>query len=152
MRDEFPKDVQRALAQRVANKCSKCRAVTSGPHTDESKAVNVGVAAHITAASVGGPRYDASLTAAQRSRASNGIWLCQTCAKKADNDPVRFTPGVLRAWKAKAEAAADAEVGRTAKPATVTGLRIELPLPINPVTSSSGSGSIRTPTGTYRTA
>jgi hypothetical protein len=58
MRDECPKDVQRVLAQRVANRCSNPdrRAITSGPQEDESKAVNLGVAAHITAASPGGPR------------------------------------------------------------------------------------------------
>jgi hypothetical protein len=63
MRDDFSEDIKRALAARVANQCSNpdCRAVTSGPQTDPSKAVNVGVAAHITAASPGGPRHDPEL-------------------------------------------------------------------------------------------
>jgi hypothetical protein len=43
--------------------------------------VNVGVAAYITAASPGGPRYDPALTTDQRSGGENAIWLCQTCGK-----------------------------------------------------------------------
>jgi hypothetical protein len=65
---------------------------------DEAKALNLGVAAHITAASAGGPRYDATLSSEQRSAASNGIWLCQNCAKLIDNDGARFTTELLRAW------------------------------------------------------
>jgi len=74
MRDEFPKDVQRVLAQRVANRCSNpdCGAITSGPQEDESKAVNLGVAAHITAASPGGPRFDPALSAGRNSECAGG--------------------------------------------------------------------------------
>src|SRR4030095_14633104 len=88
MRDEVPKDVQRVLAQRVANRCSNpdCGAITSGLQEDESKAVNLGVAAQITAASPGGPRFDPALSAEQRRAPGNGMWLCQNCAKKVDND------------------------------------------------------------------
>jgi len=55
-RDDFTKDTIKTLARRVGNRCSNvgCRALTSGPHTDPSKALNVGVAAHITAAASGG--------------------------------------------------------------------------------------------------
>ncbi len=60
LRDDFPNAMKRALPERVNFCCSKpdCRAPTSGPQADASKAVNVGVAAHITAAAPGGPRYD----------------------------------------------------------------------------------------------
>jgi hypothetical protein len=145
MRDEFSKDVQRALALRVAHRCSNpaCGAATSGPQTDEGKAVNVGVAAHITGASPGGPRYDAAITPQQRSDASNGVWLCQTCAKLVDSDVERYTSDVLRTWKAKAEAMADAQVGKTAKPLPALGLRIELPEPVNPVGGQSGGHFVR---------
>ena len=53
MRDDFPKPVLETLAKRVGNRCSNpaCRKRTSGPHTEDDKALNVGVAAHITAAS-----------------------------------------------------------------------------------------------------
>jgi hypothetical protein len=101
MRDDFPEDVKRALTARVANQCSNpdCRATTSGPQTDPSKAINVGVAAHLTAASPGGPRYDPALSPVERQGGLNGIWLCQNCAKLVDNDPARFTIELLRAWK-----------------------------------------------------
>lgn len=84
------------------------------PHEDATKAVNLGVAAHITAAAPGGPRYDASLTPEQRSSIENAIWLCQNCAKLIDNDPARFPVALLREWKAKAEEEARARVGKTA--------------------------------------
>lgn len=53
VRDDFPRPVLETLAKRVGCRCSNpsCRKLTSGPHTDEAKAVNVGVAGHITAAS-----------------------------------------------------------------------------------------------------
>jgi hypothetical protein len=112
VRDDFPKAVLETLAKRVGYRCSNpsCGKLTSGPHSSEAKAVNVGVAGHITAASHGGPRYDPSLTAEQRRSAGNGIWLCQTCGKLVDNDEVRFTVALLREWRQKAENAARQEV------------------------------------------
>src|SRR5439155_241792 len=105
MRDEFPKPVVETLAKRVGNRCSNpgCRKRTSGPHTEDDKALNVGVAAHITAASPGGPRYDASLTQEERRSIGNGIWLCQSCAKLVDNDESRYTKLLLVKWKQDAE-------------------------------------------------
>lgn len=141
MRDDFPEDVKQALCNRVANRCSHCGTVTSGPQDDESKAVNLGVAAHITAASPRGPRYDPTLTPDERRHASNGIWLCQNHAKMIDND-ARYSPTVIREWKAAAEARADREVtqGAHTRP---TGLRIELPKPVNPIGyMSAGSYSV----------
>src|SRR5579871_1727431 len=57
MRDDFSEEVKRTLAARVNYFCSNpdCRAQTTGPQVDPSKVLNVGVAAHITAASDGGP-------------------------------------------------------------------------------------------------
>lgn len=99
---------------RVANRCSKpdCRATTSGPKLDPAKALNLGVAAHITAASPGGPRYDSSLTPGERSSNDNAIWLCQNCAKLVDNDPNHFTADLLRACKRNAEDEAIACIGK----------------------------------------
>ena len=113
--DDFPEAVKRILASRVGNHCSntECRALTSGPQIDPTKALNVGVAAHITAASPGGPRYEPSLTPEQRSSAENGVWLCQTDAKLIDNDPVRYTVDLLRVWKRDAERHALDHIGRT---------------------------------------
>jgi hypothetical protein len=116
MGDEFSDAVKRVLASRVGNRCSnpECRALTSGPQDDPAKAVNLGVAAHITAASPGGPRYDPDLLPEERSGPGNGIWLCQNHGKLVDNDPPRFTVDVLRKWKTDAEAEARDRVGKTA--------------------------------------
>lgn len=118
MNDNFPEQVKRALASRVGNICSNpdCRALTSGPQDDPTKSVNLGVAAHITAASPGGPRYDAGLLAEERSGAPNGVWLCQNCAKLIDNDPLQFSVELLKAWKTIAEDNARKRLGKTAGP------------------------------------
>jgi hypothetical protein len=116
MRDDFGEEVKRAVASRVGNRCShpSCRTLTSGPQVDPTKSLNVGVAAHITAASPKGPRYNPSLTSEQRRHASNAIWLCQNHGKLIDNDESRFTEAELRQWKAGAEAEALAAIGKTA--------------------------------------
>src|SRR5689334_2647744 len=71
--DDFPEQVKRTLAARVAQRCSNpdCRSGTSGPQTDTTKAVILGVAAHITAAAPGGPRYDDRLSPDQRAAIEN---------------------------------------------------------------------------------
>lgn len=118
MSDDFSEMVKRTLTSRVGNRCSnpKCKALTSGPQIDPTKALNLGVAAHITAASPGGPRYDPNLLPEERSGAPNGIWLCQNCAKLIDNDPTRFTTDQLNGWKIAAERDAKERVGKTDAP------------------------------------
>ena len=103
MADDFSEPVKRVLATRVGNLCSnpECRALTSGPQENPAKALNIGVAAHMTAASTGGPRYDPQLLPEERSNPSNGVWLCQNCAKLVDNDPTRFTVDLLQKWKTR---------------------------------------------------
>ncbi len=83
---------------------------TIGPSTDPNKSINVGVAAHITAASPGGPRYDPALSSEERRSAENGIWLCQNHAKMIDNDPARYPTEVLREWKETAEQGLSGEI------------------------------------------
>jgi hypothetical protein len=75
MRDEFPETVIRALSRRTGGRCSNpnCLCLTSGPQPSNMLGViNIGVAAHITAAAPGGKRYNPSLTTEQRRAASNG--------------------------------------------------------------------------------
>jgi hypothetical protein len=105
-RDDFPNPIKQLLARRVGVKCSNpgCRKATSGPHQLPGKAVSIGVAAHITGASPGGPRYDSGFTALARRAAGNGIWLCQSCAKLIDSDEARYGPARLRKWKQDSEA------------------------------------------------
>lgn len=107
-RDDFAYRTRLALAHRVGMHCSNpnCAKLTAGPQTDPQKALNVGVAAHITAASDGGARYDNTMTTHQRTSIENGIWLCQTCAKLVDNDAERYTVDLLRKWKVLAEESA----------------------------------------------
>ncbi|MFA5111629.1 MAG: hypothetical protein WC443_09500 [Desulfobaccales bacterium] len=104
-RDDFSSQVKDVLAKRVGYRCSNpaCRKPTSGPQTNPAKAINLGVAAHLTAASPGGPRYDTTLSPEARSAESNGLWLCQNCAKLIDSDVTRYPLEVLRAWKTVAE-------------------------------------------------
>jgi len=117
MRDDFSTKTKELLAKRVANRCSNpaCQQITSGPQEDRTKVVNIGVAAHITAASADGPRFDPSLTPIERRSAENGIWLCQSCAKLVDNDPSRYTADFLRQWKISTEqsVARELEQGRS---------------------------------------
>jgi len=107
MRDEFPQAVKEVLAKRVAFRCSNpnCRKLTIGPRTDVTKDINIGVAAHITAASPEGPRYSPSMSPQERKSVDNGIWLCQNCAKLVDSDETRYTIELLRKWKALSEEA-----------------------------------------------
>src|ERR1700736_3310976 len=113
-RVEFPEIVRRILSQRVNNRCSNpvCGAPTSGPQVDPQKSLNVGVAAHITAASARGPRFNPDLSEAQRKSAENGIWLCQSCAKLIDNDPIRFSESMVRHRKQVAEQLALVQIGQ----------------------------------------
>ena len=108
MRDDFSIPVKDLLAKRVAFRCSNpaCRKPTSGPQEDPEKSINIGVAAHITAASPDGARYNPALTGEERKSTANGIWLCQSCAKLVDNDETRYTAEVLQHWKAVSESAA----------------------------------------------
>jgi hypothetical protein len=112
MRDDFSLKTKELLAKRVANRCSNpgCRQPTSGPQEDPTKVVNIGVAAHITAASADGPRFAPSLTPDKRRSVENGIWLCQSCAKLVDDDPLRYGADVLLQWKDLAEKSAAREL------------------------------------------
>jgi hypothetical protein len=118
MRDGFSKAVTRAIAERAGYRCSNptCLRLTSRPNpSNPESGLNVGVAAHIAAASPGGPRYDANQTPAQRGSAENGLWLCATCARLIDDAPKDAYPtNALVTWKTYAEAAAarDSQSGR----------------------------------------
>lgn len=112
--DDFTLKTKRLLAHRVGHACSnpECQAPTSGPGVESNKLLTVGDAAHITAASPSGPRYDASLTSDQRRSYDNGIWLCVTHARIVDQDNSHHTVDLLRRWKAQAEDSARTRLGR----------------------------------------
>lgn len=108
MRDDFDTSTKDMLARRGGYRYSNpaCRKLTTGPQEDPTKALNIGVAAHITAASPRGPRYDSKQTSEERKSIDNGIWLCQNCAKLIDNDELRYTTDVVQEWKRLSEAEA----------------------------------------------
>lgn len=111
MRDDVSQATIQRLAKRVGFKCSNpdCRKPTSGPRADGGT-VNLGVAAHITAASPGGPRFDGRLRDEVRCAAENGIWLCQQCSRLVDADDSAHDVANFVEWKTFAEAAAAVEL------------------------------------------
>jgi hypothetical protein len=129
-RDEFPLGVRRAVANRVGQHCSNpgCRKLTSGPSADPSRAVNMGRAAHITAAAKGGPRFDLLLTTQERCSIDNAIWLCVGCASLIDADDKCYTTALLHEWKQRAEdAAAQAlRADLRYRPIAATEVRLDL--------------------------
>jgi len=149
-RDDFPAGVKQVLAARAGWRCSKpdCRALTVGPADGVSRAVtNIGVAAHVTAASSGGPRFDPDLTGEQRAAVGNGIWLCQTHAKLVDDNPGHYSVEILRAWKRDVEADAFAILGR---PISAQALDVLLSVSLQRAADDSllATGTTNLPEGT----
>lgn len=97
----FSEVTKQTLAKRAGQVCSNpdCRRPTSGPHSDENKAVNLGEAAHVRAARPGQARYDAKMTDEERAAISNGIWLCKECARRIDVDEAKYPVALLAEWK-----------------------------------------------------
>ncbi len=155
MRDDFSMAVKEALAKRVGHRCSNpaCRQPTSGPAVETTGTINVGVAAHITAAAEGGPRYAQALSAEARRSIENGIWLCQKCAKLIDSDTGRYSSEILRTWRLLAEQVALAEL--EIRPGTVAASsdsRFHSPIDfdhkaVSINASSSGPGDANVATG-----
>lgn len=116
-RDKFSPTVKENLAKRASQRCSNpnCVIATSGPHQDETGAINVGVCAHITAASPGGPRYNKFVTSEERGAITNAIWLCQKCAKLIDSDVKTYSEELIRLWKRRHEESIKAKIEGTAK-------------------------------------
>ena len=129
MRDDFSSKTKEILAKRVAFRCSNpdCRKLTCGPRTEPDKTVNIGVAAHITAAAPNGPRYESGLSDEQRKAATNGIWLCQNCAKLIDNDTLSYPTFLLERWKVQAEleAKTQIEVSGSFRKSSQSGLAVQ---------------------------
>ena len=112
-RDNFSIKVIEKLRSRVANRCSNpdCRVPTTGPTLEVNTVNNIGIAAHICAASPGGPRFAVSMQRKERASIQNAIWLCSICATEIDRDPRRYTTELLNTWKKQAEEIARQELG-----------------------------------------
>ena len=121
-RDDFSEQTKRVLAHRSGHRCAKpdFLAPTSGPASEPNHWINLGFAAHITAASPGGPRFDPTLSPAARKSVSNGLWMCPTHGKLVDSDESAFDVAILRQWKALAETNASALLGRSIVEADAT--------------------------------
>lgn len=113
-RDNFSAKVKETLAKRVGYKCSICGKDTVGPQLEGNGVVSVGEAAHITAASPRGPRYDKELTQEERKDINNGIWLCKNCAREIDRDTKYYTKEVLIQYKKDAEERQSKCIGKVA--------------------------------------
>lgn len=106
MRDDFSEETKETAAKRVNYLCScpTCRCFTiSAAQKDSNKTSLIGVAAHITAASKGGKRYDSSMSANERKSIDNCIWLCENHAKLIDTDESKYTVELLKQWKNQTE-------------------------------------------------
>lgn len=78
---------------------------------------------------MGGPRFDSDMTSAERSAASNGIWLCRNHGDEVDDDEKHYTVDVLRRLKREAEQA--------------SWRRVSGRMPIVTNGASSGDGELR---------
>jgi len=156
-RDDFSQPTINTIQKRAAFICSnpECRCLTIAPsEINLEEFLYIGCVAHITAATEGGPRYDSSLTAKQRSDISNGIFLCSSCATMIDkNDGKDFPVGLLNKWKREHETwirdtlnkkhITITEVNGTHEAqgvGDVAGLRITKPTKIKPGTIARASG------------
>ncbi|MBW3695608.1 hypothetical protein EK599_07860 [Vibrio sp. T187] len=114
-RDDFSASTKRTLAERVGYRCSNpgCGVETAGASIGNNlKVTRIGVAAHITAAARGGPRYDESLSQDARKSITNGIWLCQSCSVLIDRDEHNYSVSLLQSWKQEAELRANSRIGK----------------------------------------
>jgi hypothetical protein len=104
-RDEFTEKTKLQIAKRAGWLCSypPCRHPTVGATSDGENEINIGTAAHITAAAPRGPRHDPNMTREERRSAKNGIWMCRDHGTAVDSHDPQFTIELLREWKAEAE-------------------------------------------------
>lgn len=104
MRDNFTSATKSNLAFSANMRCVRpsCGVVTHIYDHQAGRIVNLhGHAAHLSAASTLGPRFDDDLTDAQRRHFNNGAWLCANCATLIDrlHNRDEYSIERLRAWQ-----------------------------------------------------
>ncbi len=112
-RAEFSAATRKIIAERAGYQCSvlNCGRLTVGPGPGQAQVVSTGTAAHIYAASPGGPRGTGGLSAAERREPENGIWCCYDHGKAIDSEAgSAFSAAQLKAWKRLHEARKSAEM------------------------------------------
>lgn len=82
---------------------NKCAMPTCGSPLVSGESV-IGEICHICARKKGGPRYDPSMTAAERNDERNLLLLCGVCHTKVDTNVTEFTVGKLAEMKRSHEA------------------------------------------------
>lgn len=92
------------LAEAADHCCARCHHKTSYFDANTNKRIGFGRAAHIVAASSGGPRSDPLYTVEQLKAADNGVHLCANCADLVDKDPDRNPVEYLQNMQRAAEA------------------------------------------------
>lgn len=99
--DKFKKSTIEIISKRAANTCSnpECKAITSGPASEEERSVTVGEAAHVYGARPSSARHDPDMSPADRGAITNAIWLCRNCHKIVDADPTMYPAAMLFAWR-----------------------------------------------------
>ncbi|SED50743.1 hypothetical protein SAMN04487765_0200 [Tenacibaculum sp. MAR_2010_89] len=101
---DFKQKTINTLRKRAGEMCSICKRLTSIPHTNPDKFINLGEAAHINGQNdAPNKRYDSSLTNEFLSSVANGIWLCRECHKKIDSDDKHYTVKFLNGLKEQHE-------------------------------------------------
>jgi hypothetical protein len=155
-RAEFSAATRKIIAGRAGYQCSvlNCGRSTMGPGPGQGQVIDTGMAAHIYAASPGGPRGTGGLSAAERSEPENGIWCCYSHGKAIDSDSGNaFSAAQLKAWKRLHEARKSAEITGTTQdrfglvesisvnsaPAPISGRKFELGMR-NIISGPNGSG------------
>jgi hypothetical protein len=116
-RAEFSVATRKIIAERAGYQCSvlNCGRLTSGRGPSQTQVLNIGMAAHIYAASPRGPRGTGGLSADERSQPENGIWCCYSHGKAIDSDAGNvFSAAQLQAWKRLHEARKSAEMNGAA--------------------------------------
>jgi hypothetical protein len=106
-RANFTPKIRELIESAAGHQCSfpACNRRTSGPGPTSEHLSNSGYAAHIYAASRGGPRGQGGLSEAELKGAGNGIWLCGRHAKLVDNNKGNaYPPETLHSYKALHEA------------------------------------------------
>jgi hypothetical protein len=94
-RDRVPQAQEKVVISRSGDSCAYpgCGTeLTIDPQSPGDRPKATGKVAHIAAASPGGPRYDVSMTMAQRGSADNLIYLCGAHHDTIDSQLEHHTP------------------------------------------------------------
>ncbi|APO44590.1 hypothetical protein BS614_11675 [Paenibacillus xylanexedens] len=150
MRDSFSARTIKVLADRAGYRCSNpaCRRATTKAHpTNEELSVNLGIAAHITAASPNGPRFNSDLTTIERKSVTNGIWVCTKCSKEIDSAESAYSVETLKGWKKDVESVTARNAAST--PDEIAIIVSEIEESISKIFMFLETWQINDPTSTY---